>query len=83
MFPCSVSSLLRSGAQCRPLSVCDALLHSSHKILLAWLADSCHLLISLFPATVAFSASARHTGTPLRLPSWSLLVLLRHGLLLP
>jgi hypothetical protein len=56
LFPCSASSLLRSGVRCRPPLVCDVLLRSSCKILLVVLADSCHVLISPFPAAVAFSA---------------------------
>jgi hypothetical protein len=47
LFPCFASSLLCSGAWCRPPYVCDTLMHSSRNILLATLADSCCLLISL------------------------------------
>jgi hypothetical protein len=83
LFSCSVAPISGSGTRCRLPPVYDALLRSCRSILLAVLADLCRLLISLFPATVVSSASAGRTGTPLRLPSSSLLVLLRYGLLLP
>jgi hypothetical protein len=62
--------------------VYDALPRSSRNILFVTLADLRLLLISLFPAAVVF-ANARHIGTPSRLPSSNLPVLLRRGLLLP
>jgi hypothetical protein len=54
--------------------VYDVLLRFSRNILLAALADSCLLLISLFPVLSASFADVGHIDTPLKLSPSNLLV---------